>query len=123
MSLGYDLVSGGTDNHLMLVDLSNKGWTGKAAERALEAAGITVNKNMVPFDKQKPMTTSGIRIGTPAITTRGMKPGDMKKIAGLIDRVLNNMENEAIIQAVRQDVLEFTKSFPLYPKAMILKDE
>jgi glycine hydroxymethyltransferase len=122
MTLGYDLVSGGTDNHLMLVDLSNKGWTGKAAEKALETAGITVNKNMVPFDKQKPMTTSGIRIGTPAVTTRGMKQNEMRSIARLIDRVLNHMDDEASLLAVRNEVKELASQFPLYPKSMVLKD-
>lgn len=122
MTLGYDLVSGGTDNHLLLVDLSNKGRTGKAAEKALEAAGITVNKNMVPFDRQKPMTTSGIRIGTPAVTTRGMKQSDMKAIAHLIDRVLIDIENETVIQSVREEVLELTSQFPLYPNPLVLRD-
>ena len=122
MSLGYDLVSGGTDNHLMLVDLSNKGWTGKAAEKALEAAGITVNKNMVPFDKQKPMTTSGIRVGTPAVTTRGMKESEMRAVAKLIDRALNNMENPSVLEAVKKSVAELSSQFPLYPKPMVLRD-
>ena len=122
MALGYDLVSGGTDNHLMLVDLSNKGWTGKAAEKALEAAGITVNKNMVPFDKQKPMTTSGIRIGTPAVTTRGMKETEMKTVARLIDRALNNMESPAVLANVKQEVAELASHFPLYPKSLVLRD-
>ncbi len=122
MSLGYDLVSGGTDNHLMLVDLSNKGWTGKAAEKALETAGITVNKNMVPFDKQKPMTTSGIRIGTPAVTTRGLKEADMKVVARLIDKALNNMESPSVLARVKFEVAELAAQFPLYPKPMVLRD-
>ncbi|MBE3126766.1 MAG: serine hydroxymethyltransferase, partial [Candidatus Atribacteria bacterium] len=96
VELDYNLVSGGTDNHLMLVDLRNKGITGKQAEKALEEAGITVNKNTVPFDPQKPMITSGIRIGTPAVTTRGMKEKDMSVIAEMMNRVLNDTENQKI---------------------------
>jgi glycine hydroxymethyltransferase len=111
VELGYNLVSGGTDNHLMLVDLRNKGITGKQAEKALEEAGITVNKNMVPFDPQKPWVASGIRIGTPAVTTRGMKEKDMEVIAGLIERVLNDTENEKIKEEVRKEVENFCKRF------------
>jgi glycine hydroxymethyltransferase len=111
MELGYNLVSGGTDNHLMLVDLRNKGITGKQAEKALEEAGITVNKNMVPFDPQKPWITSGIRIGTPAVTTRGMKEKDMGVLAELINRVLNDTENQKIKEEVRKEVESFTKKF------------
>src|SRR5258705_4700926 len=92
---GYQLVSGGTDNHLMLVDLRNKGLTGKVAEKALDVAGITVNKNTVPKETQSPFVTSGVRIGTPAVTTRGMKEGEMEKIAALIDRVLLAPEDAA----------------------------
>lgn len=121
VSLGYSLVSGGTDTHLILMDLSSKGWTGKAAEKALEKAGITVNKNMVPFDPQKPMVTSGIRIGTPAITTRGMKESEMKKIARLVDKTLKSMDDESVLAAVRAEVTELVKSFPLYPKSLILR--
>jgi len=121
VSLGYDLVSGGTDTHLILMDLSSKGWTGKAAEKALEKAGITVNKNMVPFDPQKPMVTSGIRIGTPAITTRGMKEPEMKKIAQLVDRTLKHMDDESVLAAVKAEVAELVKSFPLYPKSLVLR--
>jgi glycine hydroxymethyltransferase len=112
--LGYNMVSGGTDTHLILLDLSKQGWTGKASEKALEKAGITVNKNMVPFDPQKPMVTSGVRIGTPAVTTRGMKQAEMKIIVGLIDKVLKNQENEAVLAQVKAEVAELVKGFPLY---------
>ncbi len=111
MDLNYQLVSGGTDNHLILVDLRNKGLTGKQAEKALEEAGITVNKNTVPFDTQSPMVTSGIRIGTPAMTTRGMAEKEMVLIAQLIDRVLGNIDNEKIRQEVHQDVIELCRQF------------
>ena len=111
IELGYNLVSGGTDNHLMLVDLRNKGITGKQAEKALEEAGITVNKNMIPFDPQKPWIASGIRIGTPAVTTRGMKEKDMEVIAGMIDRVLSDTEDLKIKEEVRKEVESFTKKF------------
>ncbi len=108
---GYELVSGGTDNHLMLVDLRNKGLTGKQAEKALEEAGITVNKNAVPFDSQPPMVTSGIRIGAPAMTTRGMKEKEMNIIAELIDRVLSNIDNEKIKQEVLLEVNQLCQQF------------
>jgi len=121
LGMGYHLVSGGTDTHLILIDLSPKGLTGKAAEKALEKAGITVNKNMVPFDPQKPMTTSGIRIGTPAITTRGMKEPEMRQVAALMDRVLKNMESEPELESVRRQVSELVKDFPLYPEPITLK--
>lgn len=111
LGLGYNLVSGGTDNHLMLVDLRNKGITGKQAEKALEEAGITVNKNMVPFDPQKPWVASGVRIGTPAVTTRGMKEKDMGVIAEFINRVLNDTENQKIKDGVREEVERFCKIF------------
>ncbi len=111
---GFDLVSDGTDNHLMLIDLTNKGITGKAAEKALEEAGITVNKNMVPFDTKSPFVTSGIRIGTPALTTRGMKEEEMKKIGDFINNVLSNIDDENQIARVRQDVKELSKGFLLY---------
>jgi glycine hydroxymethyltransferase len=111
MELDYNLVSRGTDNHLMLVDLRNKGITGKQAEKALEEAGITVNKNTVPFDPQKPMVTSGIRIGTPAVTTRGMKEEDMKVIAEMINSVLNDTENQKIKDEVKKEVESFCKRF------------
>ena len=111
VELGYNLVSGGTDNHLMLVDLRNKGITGKQAEKALEEAGITVNKNTIPFDPQKPMITSGIRIGTPAVTTRGMKEKDMGVIAQMMNKVLNNTENQKIKEEVRKEVESFCERF------------
>lgn len=112
--LGYDLVSGGTDNHLMLVDLSNKNITGKKAELVLEHAGITVNKNMVPFDKQSPFVTSGIRIGTAALTTRGMKETEMKMIGGFIDRALKNPDDEASLNNIKKEIKEMSVKFPLY---------
>jgi glycine hydroxymethyltransferase len=123
LKLGYNLVSGGTDTHLILIDLSPKGLTGKAMEKALEKAGITVNKNMVPFDPQKPMTTSGIRIGTPAVTTRGMKEAEMKVIAAMIDKVIKNAENEAVITGIRSDIQNLTKSFPLYTQNLVLRPD
>lgn len=111
---GYNLVSGGTDNHLILIDLRNKAVTGKQAETALDKAGITVNKNAVPFDTQPPLITSGIRIGTPAMTTRGMKEPEMEIIADFIDRVIMNIANEEVITKVRAEVKEFTERFPLF---------
>lgn len=111
---GYHVVSGGTDNHLMLLDLRNHGLTGKTAEKALDKAGITVNKNTVPKETQSPFVTSGIRIGTPAVTTRGMGPEAMREIADLIDRVLTNPEDEASIAAVHNDVSALAQRFPLY---------
>jgi glycine hydroxymethyltransferase len=113
---GYHIVSGGTDTHLMLVDLRTHSLTGKEAERALENAGITVNKNMVPFDDQSPFTTSGIRLGTPALTTRGMGESEMEMIASLIDRVLLHISDEAIQDKVRGEVRELCSRFPLYNK-------
>jgi glycine hydroxymethyltransferase len=111
---GYQLVAGGTDTHLMLVDLRSKGLTGKAAERALDAAGITVNKNTVPRETQSPFVTSGIRIGTPAVTTRGMKEPEMQRIADLIDRVLMRPDDAVVARAVRDDVRQIAAAFPLY---------
>ncbi len=111
---GYHIVSGGTDNHVMLVDLTKTGITGKDAENALHSAGITVNKNMVPFDERSPFVTSGIRLGTPALTTRGFRENEMKKVAQLIDRVLKNMDNEKIYQHVKHEVGEMCREFPLY---------
>jgi glycine hydroxymethyltransferase len=108
------LVSGGTDNHMMLADLSNLNVTGKAAEDALGRAGITVNKNAVPFDKLGPAITSGIRIGTPALTTRGMKEPEMAVIAHLIADVLKNIENQQIIEKVKKKTRELCESFPIY---------
>ncbi len=111
---GYHVVSGGTDNHLMLVDLRSKGLTGKVAEQALDKAAITVNKNTVPKETQSPFVTSGIRIGTPAVTTRGMKEPEMEAIAGLIDRVLMAPDDVAVHSAVAADVRTLTNRFPLY---------
>ncbi len=114
-SAGFRLVSGGTDNHLMLVDVFARGLTGKVAEAALGRASITVNKNTIPFDTNSPMVGSGIRIGTPAVTTRGMREGDMDAIADLIGRVLANPDDEPSLQAVRADVEALCRKFPLYP--------
>lgn len=111
---GYNLVSGGTDNHLILVDLSGTDTTGKLAEAALEKAGITVNKNAVPFDTRSPFVTSGFRIGTPATTTRGLKEPEMAKVADWIDRALNNLENEEALATIRAEVKELCLQFPLY---------
>jgi glycine hydroxymethyltransferase len=114
---GFHIVSGGTDNHLMLVDLRNRNLTGKIAEKALDRASITVNKNTVPKETQSPFVTSGIRIGTPAVTTRGMRASEMKRIAALIDRLLKAPEDEASIAAVRADVRTLAAEFPLYGRA------
>ena len=111
---GYNLISGGTDNHLMLIDLQSKGITGKDAENALIKADITVNKNMVPFDTKSPFVTSGMRIGTPAVTTRGMKVEDMSKIVELIDGVLTNIENENKIAEIKSEVNSWMSKFPLF---------
>jgi glycine hydroxymethyltransferase len=113
---GYRLVSGGTDNHLMLVDVFSKGITGKAAEAALGKAGITVNKNAIPFDRNPPMTASGIRIGTPAVTTRGMREAEMDRIAGMIGRVLAAPEDDRVAGAVKNEVERLCRNFPLYPE-------
>jgi len=114
LELGYQLVSGGTDTHLILVDLSDRDLSGKAAENVLEAAGLTVNKNMVPFDQRSPLVTSGIRIGTPAVTTRGMGVAEMRLIAELIHRVLRDPEDEATRLDVKGEVTELCRQFPLY---------
>ena len=111
----YKIVSGGTDTHLILIDLTNKNITGKLAEKKLESAGITTNKNMIPFDEKSPMITSGIRIGTPALTTRGMGLDEMVKIASLIDKVISNIDNDDIIGNVKNEVLELCSKFDLYP--------
>ena len=113
---GFRLVSGGTDNHLMLVDVFSKGLTGKVAEAALGRAAITVNKNAIPFDTQKPMTASGIRIGTPAVTTRGMAEPEMDAIAGLIARVLDAPDDETVAAGVKTEVEALCRTFPLYPE-------
>ncbi|MGV8081942.1 MAG: serine hydroxymethyltransferase [Syntrophales bacterium] len=114
MKEGFRLVSGGTDNHLMLVDLTEAGVTGKDAQEVLDRAGITVNKNGIPFDTRGPMVTSGIRIGTPALTTRGMKEDEMRLIAGWIARVLRDPGNESLVTSVRADVAALCERFPLY---------
>jgi len=114
MERGFKLVSGGTDNHLMLVDLRGKGLTGKVAEAALDKARITVNKNAIPFDPEKPFVTSGIRIGTPAVTTRGMKEPDMVTIAGFIARALEAPADASHLAAVATEVQRFTADFPLH---------
>ena len=113
---GYDLISDGTDNHLMLIDLRNKNLTGKKAQETLDKAHITLNKNAVPFDDKSPFVTSGIRVGVPAVTTRGMKEGHMETVVSLIDKILMNTEDELVITGVRQEVGNFMKQFPLYPE-------
>jgi glycine hydroxymethyltransferase len=114
MERGYNLVSGGTDNHLMLVDFSGTELTGKVAEETLEHAGITVNKNAVPFDTRSPFVTSGIRIGTPATTTRGLREGEMQQVAAWIDRALQNVGNPGELARIRGEVRELCRQFPLY---------
>lgn len=111
---GYDVISGGTDNHMMLIDLRNKNVSGKEAEEALSKAGITVNKNMVPFDDKSPFVTSGIRIGTAAVTTRGLVEEDMPKIVDFIERVINNIDNDSELEAVKKDVKAMMKDKPLF---------
>jgi glycine hydroxymethyltransferase len=113
---GYDLISGGTDNHLMLIDLRNKNLTGKKAQETLDKAHITLNKNSVPFDDKSPFVTSGIRIGVPAVTTRGMKESHMETVVSMIDKVLMNVDDEKLINDVHEDVRTFMKQFPLYPE-------
>jgi glycine hydroxymethyltransferase len=114
---GLRIVSGGTDNHLMLVDvfMDGKGITGKEAEKALDEVHITVNKNTIPFDQNKPFVASGIRIGTPALTTRGMKEDDMRKIAGMIAAIVREPQSEEVKTKTKQDVAELTARFPMYP--------
>src|SRR5581483_440489 len=113
---GFRLVSGGTDNHLMLVDVFSKGITGKVAEAALGKAGITVNKNAIPFDQNPPMVASGIRVGTPAVTTRGMREPEMEVIGGLITRALKTPEDDQALGAVKTEVEALCRRFPLYPE-------
>ena len=117
IEMDYDIVSGGTDTHVVLMDLSNKGISGKAAEKALEKAGITVNKNMVPFDQRSPFITSGIRVGTPAITTRNMGSNEMKKIASFINTIVTDADNDDTIQNVKSQVKELCDSFPIYEES------
>jgi glycine hydroxymethyltransferase len=116
LEFGFSLVSGGTDNHLLLVDLRNKGITGKAAEQALDRAGITVNKNTVPGETASPFVTSGIRIGTAALSTRGLDEGEMREIARLIGDVVNDPESDTVVQRVRGEVHEICGRHPLYPQ-------
>ncbi len=113
MDRGYQIISGGTDNHLMLIDLRNKNITGKKAQETLDKAHITLNKNAVPYDDKSPFVTSGIRIGVPAVTTRGMKEADMEKIVVLIDKILMDIDNEETLEAVKIEVHEMMKAFPL----------
>lgn len=113
MAMDYQIISGGTDNHLMLIDLRNKGITGKAAEQSLVEAEITANKNMVPFDTESPFTTSGIRLGTAAITSRGLKEAEMIKIASLIDRVIQNPTDAGNLHEVKKEVHTLMQQFPL----------
>jgi glycine hydroxymethyltransferase len=110
---GYHVISGGTDNHLMLVDLRNKGVTGKAAQNALDAASITLNKNGVPFDDKSPLITSGIRIGTPALTTRGMGVAEMEQVAGWIDEVITNIDDQTTARRVAEEVRALCEGFPV----------
>lgn len=112
---GFRIVSGGTDNHLMLVDVTSKNVTGKQAQEFLDRAGITVNKNLIPFDKTSPFKTSGIRLGTPAVTTRGMKENEMLLIAGFINKVLSD-PSDSVMDSVKKEVVSLTKKFPLYPQ-------
>ena len=113
---GYNLISNGTDNHLMLIDLRNKNLTGKKAQETLDKAHITLNKNAVPFDDKSPFVTSGIRVGVPAVTTRGMKDVDMEIVVNLIDKVLMNADDERTITSIKEEVKGFMKQFPLYPE-------
>ena len=115
MARGYRLVAGGTDSHVMCIDLRSKGLTGKAAEAALDKAGITANKNTIPFDPEKPFVTSGLRLGTPAITTRGMKEADMAQVADFIDGAISHHEDDAYLAEVAGQVKKFLEKFPLYP--------
>ncbi len=113
-ALGYKIISGGTDNHLMLIDLRSKGLTGKIAEATLGKADITINKNMVPFDDKSPFVTSGMRVGTAAITTRGFKENDMHRIVELIDSALSNHENDTKLSSIRNEVNAWMRDFPLF---------
>ncbi|MCK4983165.1 MAG: serine hydroxymethyltransferase, partial [Victivallaceae bacterium] len=113
-SLGFRIVSGGTDNHLLMVDLRSKNITGKDASALLDEVHITVNKNLIPFDPESPTVTNGIRIGTPALTTRGMKEVKMKKVAEYIDQAITHRDDKQVLEKVKQGVLELTESFPIY---------
>jgi glycine hydroxymethyltransferase len=114
MGEGFRLITGGTDNHLILIDMSSKNLTGKEAESVLDRAGITVNKNMIPFDPRKPFDPSGIRLGTPAITTRGMKESEMKQIGEMISKAIDNHKNESKLKGIREGVVELCRNFPVY---------
>lgn len=114
MARGFKLVSGGTDNHLLLVDLTTKGMTGKEAQELLDSVGITVNKNTIPYDTQKPFVTSGIRLGTPPLTTRGMKESEMKEVGGMIAKVFDSKGDAAVLAKVKTQVKELCDRFPLY---------
>jgi glycine hydroxymethyltransferase len=116
VSRGYSIISGGTDNHLMLIDLRNKNITGKKAQETLDRAHITLNKNAVPYDDKSPFVTSGIRVGVPAITTRGLKEGDMETVVALIDKVLMNIDDTNIVESVNAEVKAMMAAFPLYPE-------
>ncbi len=116
VSRGYDLISNGTDNHLMLIDLRNKNLTGKKAQETLDKAHITLNKNAVPFDDKSPFVTSGIRVGVPAITTRGMKESDMETVVAMLDKVLQHADDEKTISNTKSEVKELMQKFPLYPE-------
>jgi glycine hydroxymethyltransferase len=118
MEYGFDVISGGTDNHLMLIDLTNKNITGKQAENSLELAGMTVNKNMVPFDQRSPFVTSGIRVGTPALTTRGMKEKEMFRIAEFINDAVNKYNDENTLKEIKNSIKDFASKFPLYSELM-----
>ena len=118
---GYRVVSGGTDNHLLLLDVFSKGITGKEGEKALDAAGITVNKNTIPFDENSPMVASGLRIGTPALTSRGMGVEEMRRVGGFIAAGLAARESESELATIRQQVADFTEAFPLYPERLAAK--
>ena len=120
---GWRLVSGGTDNHLVLIDVFSKGITGKVAEAALEKAGVTVNKNTIPFDTNKPMVASGVRVGTPAITSRGMKEAEMVTVGQLIARALTSVENETELAKVKADAQKLCESFPLYADRLARYDK
>jgi glycine hydroxymethyltransferase len=114
INLGFKLVSGGTDSHLILVDLTAKGMTGKQAQELLDSVGITVNKNTIPYDTQKPFITSGIRLGTPPLTTRGMRESEMKEVGGMIAKVLDSKGDAAVLEKVKVQVKELCERFPLY---------
>jgi len=115
---GWRLVSGGTDNHIVLMDLRGTGITGKAAEAVLDRVGITVNKNTIPFDPEKPMVTSGVRMGTPAVTTRGLNEDDMRQVADLIDKALRSNGSDEELEPLRQRVKAIVDRYPLYPELM-----